>query len=102
MNFGLYGAYLSYKKPTGYTGDKYAIAGSGEIGAGIQLSKIGLYVMVNYIADLLYVNGTDETTTAPSAIFNSYEQKTEGSIIDLSKGIEIRFGYTFDAQALFH
>ena len=98
INFGLYGAYMRYKKPSDFIGDKFGISFGGEIGAGLQLKRIGLYMLANYIADAFYVNETQTDTDT----FPDFEYEYKSSSYDILKGFEVRIGYAFDMQALFH
>lgn len=98
IDFGLYGAYMSYKKPADFKGDKYGISFGGEIGAGMQLKKIGLYFIVAYLGDCFYVKYSNNEEIKTADYTTSIEQTT----YYILHGIQIRLGYTFDVQALFH
>ncbi len=99
-NFGLYGSYLIYDKPSGFEGDLFAISAGAEIGAGVQWRRIGLYATANYIFDLLYEKYKHDTSITVGT--TTTETKTDISNFVFMKGFEVRIGYTFDMQALLH
>ncbi len=98
VNLGLHGSYLSYEEPAGFTGDVMAIFGGGEFGLGLQLKKIGLYFMINYIVDIFYTK--KEFDSQETVLSVNYDVVNNNSITEVMKGLEIRLGYTFDMQAL--
>ena len=99
-NFGFYGSYLFYQKPSGFEGDLFAISAGAELGAGFQWRRIGLYATANYSFDFLYEKyklkeSSDDGTTA-------VERTAKIDNFVFMKGFEVRIGYTFDMQALLH
>ncbi|MBN1899326.1 MAG: hypothetical protein JW827_11160 [Spirochaetes bacterium] len=94
FNIGFHGAYLSYKEPAGFKGDKKAYSFGGEIGLGLQLKKIGIYFLVDYIAEGLITQYSDSD---PAVLYKADQTDTM-----IGHGVEIRLGYNFDLQALLH
>ncbi|MBU1076482.1 MAG: CsgG/HfaB family protein [Spirochaetes bacterium] len=89
INFGIHASYLMYDEPAGFNADLLTLYGGGELGLGFQLKNIGLYAIGTYTADILY------QTVKSDAPYESTE-------LDFMHGLEVRIGYTFDAQVLFN
>jgi len=83
---------LSYSGNLTSNEKSYGVPYGGEFGIGLQLKRIGLYTIVNYSYDALwrYYSNT--------VLLSTYEEATLTSM----KGIEVRLGYNFDLQSMFH
>jgi hypothetical protein len=86
----MHAGYLFYKKPAGYssTSSPFGISYGAETGLGMQLDKVGLYAMVTYDAEGLWV--LDSSSIGSDNMANY-----------LMRGIQIKIGYNFDLPTLF-
>jgi|GEM_PF-2615666 len=86
-------AYLKYKPTSTLTNEiPYTLNIGGEVGLGVLFNRVGLYILADYNIEAFV---RDQTITSGTS---SYLE----TVLDIIHGSEVRVGWTFDLQALFH